>query len=279
MPPNKDDSLRLIESAIRLSAHVLARDKTQLASQLLGRLTANTNDDTDALRAGAVGYTDTAWLEPGRATLQAAGGPLIRTLDGHSNSVNAVALAADGRTIVSGSTDNTIKVWDLNSGDCLRTLDGHSNPVFAVALAADRRTIVSGSGDKTIKVWDLKSGDCRRTLDGHSNAVYAVALSADGQTIVSGSGDNTIKVWNLNSGDCRRTLDGHSNACTPSPSPRWTNHRLRLQGQNHQSLGLKLRPMPRTLDGHSDWVSAVALSPMDKPSSPAPGTKPSKSGT
>ncbi len=49
MPPNKDDSLRLIESAIRLSAHVLARDKTQLASQLLGRLTANTNDDTDAL--------------------------------------------------------------------------------------------------------------------------------------------------------------------------------------------------------------------------------------
>ena len=72
--------------------------------------------------------------------------------------MNAVALAADGRTIVSGSTDNTIKVWDLKSGDCLRTLGGHSSSVYAVALAVDGRTIVSGSTDNTIKVWDLNVG-------------------------------------------------------------------------------------------------------------------------
>ena len=210
MPLKKIDSLRLIEGAIRLSAHVLAKNKTQLASQLLGRLPANTNNDVDALRAGALGYTDTIWLEPVRQSLQAAGGPLTRTLDGHSGPVSAVALSADGRTVVSGSYDNSIKVWDVNSGDCLRTLDGHSNWVNAVALSADGRTVVSGSYDNSIKVWDLNSGDCLRTLGGHSSGVSAVALSADGRTVVSGSSDNSIKVWDLNSGDFLRTLDGHS---------------------------------------------------------------------
>jgi WD40 repeat protein len=164
---NKVDSLRLIESAIRLSAHVLATDKEQLASQLLGRLPSTSDDSATALRAGALEFTTSAWLEPARPSLQSPTGPLIRILQGHAKPVRAIILSQDSRTLFSGSGDKTIKVWDLNSGECLRTLEGHSDCVNAVALSKDGCILVSGSRDNTIKIWDLNSGSCMRTLEGH----------------------------------------------------------------------------------------------------------------
>src|SRR5512147_3139319 len=67
-------------------------------------------------------------------------GELLRSLEDHSDSVYSVAISADGRTIVSGSDDNTIKVWNLATGELLRTLNGHSNSVSNVAISADSRT-------------------------------------------------------------------------------------------------------------------------------------------
>ena len=93
-------------------------------------------------------------------------GRLLRSLEGHTDGVNAVALTPDGR-IVSGSADKTIKVWDLESGHLLRSLEGHTDGVKTVALTPDGR-IVSGSEDNTIKVWDLESGRLLRSLEGHT---------------------------------------------------------------------------------------------------------------
>jgi WD40 repeat protein len=76
-----------------------------------------------------------------------------RTLTGHTSIVWSVALSADGQTLVSGSGDSTIKVWNLSSGKEVRTLTGHTGYVWSVALSADGQTLVSGSDDKTIKVW------------------------------------------------------------------------------------------------------------------------------
>jgi predicted NACHT family NTPase len=72
-----------------------------------------------------------------------------------------VAVAADGRTAVSGSSDQTVRVWDLASGTCRATLQGHTGWVRSVAVAADGRTAVSGSSDQTVRVWDLASGQCQ----------------------------------------------------------------------------------------------------------------------
>ena len=101
------------------------------------------------------------------------------------------SVALDGQRIVSGSYDNTIKVWDLETGAQLHTLTGHEGWRHSVAL--DGQRIVSGSSDKTIKVWDLETGAQLHTLTGHEGNVFSVAL--DGQRIVSGSKDKTIKVW------------------------------------------------------------------------------------
>ena len=125
--------------------------------------------------------------------------PFVRE-NGHSILVESVAISPDGKTIVSGSYNNTIKIWDIQSGECLNTLYGYSSWVQSVAISPDGKTIVSGSSDETIKIWDNQSGECLNTLEGHSGYVSSVAISPDGKTIVSGSGNGTIKIWDIKSG-------------------------------------------------------------------------------
>ena len=84
-----------------------------------------------------------------------------------------VAVTPDGQRAVSASDDQTLKVWDLESGRELRTLTGHSGAVIAVAVTPDGRRAVSASEDQTLKVWDLESGRELRTLTGHSDVVKA----------------------------------------------------------------------------------------------------------
>jgi len=127
-----------------------------------------------------------------------------RLLSGHTDSVNAF-LWVDGN-LISGSSDKTIKVWDLKSGTCIRTLEGHTASVNSFVWADGN--LISGSSDKTIKVWDLKSGTCIRTLEGHEDGVRSL-LWVDGM-LISGSRDKTIKVWDLKSCTFIRTLEGHS---------------------------------------------------------------------
>ncbi|MBD2452007.1 WD40 repeat domain-containing protein [Nostoc sp. FACHB-152] len=121
-----------------------------------------------------------------------------RLLKGHSGKVNTLAISTDGKTLVSGGEDKTIKVWNLQTGELKRTFLGHTGKVNAVAISADSQIIASASNDKTVKIWDLNKGCLLRTLEGHTKVVRTVAISPDGQTIVSGSWDKTIKVWKAN---------------------------------------------------------------------------------
>ena len=85
----------------------------------------------------------------------------------------------DGRRVVSGSCDNTLKVWDVATGECVATLEGHSSAVrcevISVAVFPDGRRVVSASDDKTLKVWDVETGECVATLEGHSSYVRCAA--------------------------------------------------------------------------------------------------------
>jgi hypothetical protein len=87
----------------------------------------------------------------------------------HTDSVSAVAVSPDGRFIVSGSHDRTVKVWDAQSGALLRSLEGHTDSVSAVTVSPDGRFIVSGGSlDGSVQVWDAQSGALLRSLVGHT---------------------------------------------------------------------------------------------------------------
>ena len=208
--PNRE-ALDLIHGAIRLSAHVITRDPDQFASQVAGRLLPY--HDLPTLKKfgerAALG-TSKPWLRLLQATLHPPGTSLLRTLQGHTQAVNGVALSADGRRAVSASSDNTLKVWDVENGSLIHTLEGHSDSVNSVALSANGRRAVSASADNTLKVWDVENGSLIHTLEGHSDWVRDVALSADGRRAVSASGDRTLKVWDVENGSLIHTLEGHS---------------------------------------------------------------------
>ncbi|THH04032.1 hypothetical protein EW146_g10286 [Bondarzewia mesenterica] len=95
--------------------------------------------------------------------------------------------------LVSGSLDNTIKLWDIETGKAVRTLFGHIEGVWAVA--SDKMRLVSGSQDRTIKVWSRDESRCVTTLVGHTGAVTSLALGED--KIVSGSDDGDVRVWSF----------------------------------------------------------------------------------
>ena len=209
--PEKVKTLKRIQGALRLSAHVLAKDKTQLVEQLWGRMQGFDVPEIQQLLSQAK-QSKTTWLRPLSASLTPPGGRLLRTLSGHSSLVNAVAVTGDGTRAISGSFDNTLKVWNLETGEQLLTLKGHSSSVNAVAVTGDGTRAISGSFDNTLKVWNLETGEELFTLQGHSDRVNAVAVTADGKRALSGSEDNTLKLWNLETGEQLFTLHSHSSS-------------------------------------------------------------------
>ena len=185
----------------------------------------------------------------------------ISTLQGHENWVCSVAFSPDGKRIVSGSADRTVRVWDVQSGECLQTLVGHENWVMSVAFSPDGLQIVSGSADRTVRVWDAQSGECLRSLTGHGHGVWSVAFSPDGSQIVSGSADRTIRLWDAQ-------WDAQSDAQWDAQRDTQRNAQVE-QGKAKKNSTKKKnstnsnKPL-QVLKGHEHGVWTVAFSPDGK---------------
>jgi WD40 repeat protein len=135
--------------------------------------------------------------------------------------------------LLSGSDDQTVRLWDVCTGQCLQILQGHTNQIRSVGFSPDGQIVASGSDDQTVKLWNVRDGKCLQTLHGHSKSVWSVHWSpvrvskavatlgasafsvsaAGGQrptgvghTLASGSEDETIKIWDVNTAECLRTL-------------------------------------------------------------------------
>jgi WD40 repeat protein len=187
--------LKLIQGALRLSAHVLVKDPTQLASQLWGRLQ---NFDMPELRSllQQSKPDQKLWLRPLNSCLTPPNGRLLRTLAGHYGSINAIAVTPNQEKVVSGSQDGNLKVWNLVTGQELLTLPGHYDPVNTVAVTPDSKQVFSGSENGTIKVWDLDQGQELRTLTEYESAVRDLAVTSDGNWLISVTSYG-VKRWHI----------------------------------------------------------------------------------
>jgi WD40 repeat protein len=129
-------------------------------------------------------------------------------LEGHEDAVVAVALAADGRSLVSASRDGSARLWDARTGALVRKLWGHAKAVRAVAISPDGQTIATGSDDGTVRLWGPSSGAERHVLRGHQDDVRCVAISPDGALVASGAEDGRVRLWEARTGALRRELGG-----------------------------------------------------------------------
>jgi WD40 repeat protein len=135
---------------------------------------------------------------------------LHRILRGHTDAVKSLIIRSDGKTLVSASADTTIKLWNLDTGQCLNTLTGHNSSIESIAITPDREMLVSASADTTIKLWSLATGKCLNTLDKHTKTIRSIAINPDDRRLVSGSADGTIRFWDLVRGQELNVLEGYT---------------------------------------------------------------------
>ncbi len=197
-------------------------------------------------------------------------GECLRTLQGESLRVLSVAFSPAGHTvseaipkglIASSSDDQTVRLWNVNTGHCLKILHGHSGWVWSVAFNSDGRLLGSVGEDKTVKLWDISTGQCIKTLHGHTDSVWSVAFSLQGNTLATGSDDKTIKLWDVNTGQCLKTLQEQTKwlrSIAFSP-----NGQTLASGSDNQTVRLwdvNTGQCLKTLSGHISQVWTVAFS-------------------
>ena len=188
-----------------------------------------------------------------------------KTFTGHSHYVYSVAASPDGKCLASGSDDNTVIIWDANSGAKLKILEGHEKTVTSVSWSPDGKYLASSSWDKTVIIWDAESGACMLILEGHPSWVNSVCWSPDGKYLASGSEDKTVIIWDAKSGQKLKSLEGHSGSVySVSWSP---DGKYLASGSSDGTVKIwdaKSGEKHKTLQGHSWIIYSVCWSPDGK---------------
>ena len=152
--------------------------------------------------------------------LDAITGVHMSILSCHTKGVNSLAFSLDGTFLVSGSSDKTVNLWDIQTGGVIKTFHGHTEWVLSVSISPNCLIIASGSHDHTIRLWDIQTGECYCVIDKHHDGVRSVSFSPSSSPtnrkfLISASNDDTIRQWDFDGYQIGSTYEGSCVAFSP----------------------------------------------------------------
>ena len=216
------------------------------------------NEAITWLRSLSPGFARWSAVRTIAADAQARGFAIV--LRGHSQTVDDVAFAPDGRHLITTSDDATLRLWDIKSGG-VRVLTGHTDEVWRLVFSPDGRSFATASKDRTARIWNQDTGESR-VLAGHPGPVDSVAYTPDGRhLVVTNRGDDLVRIWSVATGTLERTLKTGLRPLSMlalSPDGRYALVH-ELEGSRAQILDLKTGAS-HTLE-HEGTVKAIAFSP------------------
>jgi WD40 repeat protein len=194
------------------------------------------------------------------------------TLRGHQNNwvnwVDSLAFGCSGteHLLASGSTDRTVRLWDMHTRECVAVLEGHTDSVDSVAFSPDSHLLASASRDYTVRLWDVserKAAFPMYVLQGHSDWVFSVSFSPDGRHLASASWDRTVRLWNVPEGAPGPVLQ-HSRAARCVAFSPVNESSMLATGCDDGIIRLwdvSNQQLLRELQGHSNYIRSLAFSP------------------
>lgn len=177
--------------------------------------------------------------------------------------VSSLSFRPDGKTLASGISDGTIRIWDAQTDELLQTFMGHDSGVKNIAFHPDGKTLASsGRLDGTLRIWDADTSELLHTLTGHTGWIHDFSFSPDGKTLASASHDETLRIWDAITGEHLHTLIGHTGAVySVSFHPNGKTIASVSEDSTLRIWDATTGAFLRTLTRHTGWVESVSFSP------------------